>query len=78
MYLKTIDEKYMHTIKHKHNSRDSSKSNGYSPLKLYRKLKVDCSAVGYYSYTQRWAKLKNKHPIALLKHTKKTNLSYQY
>jgi len=37
---------------YKNNSQDSSKIKGYSPLQLHGKLKVNCSEVGYYSYTQ--------------------------
>jgi ribosome biogenesis GTPase len=37
----------------KNNSRDSSKFKGCSPLQFHCKLKVNCSAVGYYSYTYR-------------------------
>ncbi len=32
--------------------------NGYSPLQLSCILIGVCSAVGYYSYTKRWAKSK--------------------
>ncbi len=39
---------------YKNNSRDSSISKGCSPLQLHRKLKDLSSAIGYYSYTQRW------------------------
>ena len=41
------------TTMYKNNSRDSSKFKSCSPLQLYRKLKMNCSAVGYYSYTNR-------------------------
>ncbi len=39
------------TTMYKNNSRDSSKFKGFSPYQLCRKLKVNCTAVGYYSYT---------------------------
>ncbi len=37
---------------YKNNSRDSSKFKGCSLLQLHRKLKVNRSAIGYYSYTK--------------------------
>jgi predicted aconitase len=43
---------------YKKNSRDSSKSKGCSPLQLSCNLTGKCHAVGYYSYTNRWAQLK--------------------
>lgn len=39
---------------YKNNSRDSSKFNGYSPIQLLCNLTEKCTAVGYYSYTNRW------------------------
>ena len=36
---------------YKNNIRNSSKFKGCSPLQLHRKLKVNSSATGYYSYT---------------------------
>ncbi len=38
---------------YKNNSRYSNKFKGCSPLQFHRKLKVSCSAIGYYSYTHR-------------------------
>ena len=40
---------------YKNNSRDSSVIKGYSPLQFSCNLTGKCHAVGYYSYTQRWA-----------------------
>jgi len=40
---------------YKNNSRNISKFKGFSPLQLHRKLKVNSSAIGYYSYTHRCA-----------------------
>ena len=39
---------------YKNNSRISSEFKGFSPIQLQRKLKVYCSEIGYYSYTQRY------------------------
>ena len=47
---------------YKNNSRDSSIFKGYSPLQLYRKLKVLSSAIGYYSYTNRYPALEETKP----------------
>ena len=38
---------------YKNNSRDSCEFKGCSPLQLHHKLKVNCPAIGYYSYTKR-------------------------
>jgi len=46
------------TTMYKNNSRDSSKFNGCSPLQLPRKLKDLSTAVGYYSYTNRYGQVK--------------------
>jgi len=43
---------------YKNNSRNSSKFKDCSPLQLYRKLKDLSTAIGYYSYTNRWQTLK--------------------
>ena len=40
---------------YKNNSRNSSKFKCCSPLQLSCKLKDLSFAVGYYSYTSRWA-----------------------
>ncbi len=42
---------------YKNNSRNSSKFKGCSPLQLSSNLTGNCHAVGYYSYTNRWAQL---------------------
>ncbi len=41
--------------KYKNNSRNSSKYKDCSSLQVYRKLKKSSSAIGYYSYTNRYA-----------------------
>ncbi len=40
---------------YKNNSRKSSKFKGCSPLKLSCNLTGKCHAIGYYSYTSRYA-----------------------
>jgi len=40
---------------YKNNSRDSSKFKGCSSLQLLCNLTVMKPAIGYYSYTYRWA-----------------------
>ena len=40
---------------YKNNSRNSSNFKGFSPLQLSCNLTEKCHAVGYYSYTKRWA-----------------------
>ena len=35
------------------NRRDSSKLKGCSPIEVYRNLKIECSAIAYFSYTER-------------------------
>lgn len=44
---------------YKNNSRGSSKFRGCSSLQLSCKLKVFNYAIGYYSYTQRYAQLRD-------------------
>ena len=38
---------------YKNNSLFCGNIKAYGSLQLYRKLKVNCSEVGYYSYTHR-------------------------
>ncbi len=38
---------------YKNNSQDSSNFKGCSPLQICSGLKIESSAVGYYSYTSR-------------------------
>ncbi len=40
---------------YKNNSRDGSKFKGCSPLQLYCNLTREKLAIGYYSYTNRYA-----------------------
>ena len=44
---------------YKNNSRNSSKFKDCSPLQLYRNLKDLSTAIGYYSYTNRYASFFN-------------------
>ena len=46
---------------YKNNSRDSSEFKGCSPLQFPCILKVLSSAVGCYSYTNRYQDKKNQH-----------------
>jgi len=43
---------------YKNNSRNSSKFKGCSPLQFCCNLTGKCHAVGYYSYTHRYAQYK--------------------
>ncbi len=46
---------------YKNNSLDSSIFKGFSTLQLSCNMTGKCPAVGYYSYTQRWAQCRNRY-----------------
>ena len=48
---------------YKNNSRFSSKFKGCSPLQLSCNLTRKCHAVGYYSYTNRYAQVEIEYKI---------------